>query len=70
MGLSAALLSQHGPISSATQPKKGLSAPPFSLTWAYQQRYSANMGLSAALLSLRRAYQQRYSAYYGFISTD
>jgi len=50
MGLSAALLSQHGHISSATQP-----------TWAYQQRYSANMGiiLSAALLSLRRAYQHR-----------
>jgi len=41
MGLSAALLSQHGLISSVTQPNKGLSAPPFSLTWTYQHRLSA-----------------------------
>jgi len=64
MGLSAALLSQHEPISSATQP-----------TWAYQQRYSVNMSLSAALLSQQGpiscatqpkwAYQQRYSANIG-----
>jgi len=29
----------------------GLAAPHISLTWAYQQRYSANMGSSAALLN-------------------
>jgi len=41
MSLSAALLSQHGPISSATQPKNGLSAALLKLTWAYQRRLSA-----------------------------
>jgi len=41
MGLSAALLSQHGLISSAYQPNMGLSAALLNLTWAYQQRYSA-----------------------------
>ena len=41
MGLSAAQLSQHGPISSATQPKKDLSAALLSLTWAYQHSLTA-----------------------------
>jgi len=49
MGLSAPLLSQQGLISSASQPNMGFLAPPISLTWAYQQRYSANKGLSALL---------------------
>jgi len=47
----------------------GLSAPSISLTWAYQQRYSANIGLSAPPVSLTWAYQQRYSAKHGLIST-
>jgi len=63
MSLSAALLSQQGLISSATQPKKGLSAQPnMGLTWAYQQRLEANKGLSAAPISLTWAYQHRLSA--------
>jgi len=37
----------------------GLSAPPISLIWAYQQRYTANMGLSAGLLSQTLIYQYR-----------
>jgi len=45
MGFSAAILSQQGLISSDTQPNMGLSAQPYSLTWAYQQRYSAKPGL-------------------------
>jgi len=66
-------------ISTAYQLKMSLKALPISLTWAYQQRYSANMGLSAALLSQYGlissatqstwANQQRYSAYEGLIST-
>jgi len=44
MGLSAGLLSQHGPISSATQPNMALSAAPFSLTWTYQHSLTASHG--------------------------
>jgi len=40
-GLSTALLSQHGPVSGATQPNMALSAAPFNLTWANQQLQSA-----------------------------
>jgi len=41
MGLSAAVLSLEGLISSAFQPNMGLSAQPNSLTLTFQQRYSA-----------------------------
>jgi len=40
-GLSPALLSQHGLISTAYPPNMGFSATPVSLTWAYQHRLSA-----------------------------
>jgi len=40
-GISEALFSQHGLISTAYYPNMGLSAALLSITWAYQQRYSA-----------------------------
>jgi len=40
-GLTPALLSQHGLISTAYLPNMGFSATPVSLTWAYQHRLSA-----------------------------